>query len=785
MGDSIVIDTTLSTKGFERGSAALKSAIGSLSKSAKQMAASVNRIIPSIIGVGSAFQVVQKAVNSFMSQNDELSKRMDAVWTALGNLIGPIVEKVVGWVTTAVSYLLSFLKLLGITTKTAAKTSQQAQKNTTELKRTLAGFDELNVLQDNSSNSAGNGGGIPGLPDINPSEWMKAFADLIKSGMFGEAGRMLAARLNEIINGIDWAGLGQKIAYYFKGAIDFIGNVIRDFDAHNLGKKFATLVNQILNIDTSSEDTWKNLGEVLVAKFTLIFDLLTGFLEDLDASALAKAVSGTIIGALEAITDSIETANWKKIGENIGKFFTELDWDGIAKAMWDAFTAAFSAASGLYVGLPDWLQSVALGVIAVKTACEGLKALSTFTSFIESVKNLEGKGVLGQLGNVIATVASGAGTLKEAVEMALGETGAKLGGIGAVLIGATTAIKNFVDMITGGFSIMKEIFMLIGIAIAAVGATILGVAGTTAAIVGGIVAAAATVVVLIVNYADQIKDALNRFGDWLKNIFCRDWTEVFGVQLGSAINLAVGVIGGLLGGLKQILFGFMDIIQGVFTGNWKQAWDGLLGIVKGVINGIIGVVNGMLSAITNAVNAMCRLLSFNIDLPGGGSVGLSLPQFSTPQIPYLAEGGVLKKGQVGLLEGDGTEAVVPLEKNTEWINKVADAFLSRLSSGQYTIGGNAKALAALDSISGSVAFRAPAIASGCVTPYSVGSGGRASSTGVSGVDEELYAEIVRFHDDMMEVLNRLQFVADFGDNIRALARRITKEQKRNQISEGR
>lgn len=778
MGDSIVIDTTLSTKGFERGSAALKSAIGSLSKSAKQMAASVNRIIPSIIGVGSAFQVVQKAVNSFMSQNEELSKRMNAVWTALGNLIGPIVEKVVGWVTTAVSYLLSFMKYLGLTGKTASQLSQSAKKNTTELKKTLAGFDELNVLQEQQKQDSV----TTPLKDIELPDWLKNILDMLKNGQWVELAAMLAKYLNDLVNSIDWEGYGKKFAHYFGLAINSIAKFINDFDWNNLGKKLADFFNQILALD---EETWKNLGAILVAKFTIPFRLLTGFLEEMDASDLAKAVSGTIIGALESITDAINDADWKKIGENIGKFFTDLDWEGIAKAMWDAFTAAFSAASGLYVGLPDWLQSVSLGVIAVKTACEGLKALSTFTSFIDSVKNLEGKGVLGQLGNVIATVASGAGTLKEAVEMALGETGAKFGGIGAVLIGATTAIKNFVDMITGGFSIMKEIFMLIGIAIAAVGATILGVAGTTAALVGGIVAAAATVVVLIVNYADQIKDALNSFGDWLKNIFCRDWTEVFGVQLGSAINLAVGVIGGLLGGLKQILFGFMDIIQGVFTGNWKQAWDGLLGIVKGVINGIIGVVNGMLSAITNAVNAMCRLLSFNIDLPGGGSVGLSLPQFSTPQIPYLEEGGVLKKGQVGLLEGNGAEAVVPLEKNTEWINKVADAFLSRLSSGQYAIGGNAKALAALDSIAGSVAFRTPAIASGCVTPYSVGNGGRMSSMGVSGVDEELYAEIVRFHDDMMEVLNRLQFVADFGDNIRALARRITKEQKRNQISEGR
>lgn len=44
---------------------------------------------------------------------------------------------------------------------------------------------------------------------------------------------------------------------------------------------------------------------------------------------------------------------------------------------------------------------------------------------------------------------------------------------------------------------------------------------------------------------------------------------------------------------------------------------------------------------------------------------------NTPQIPELEKGGVLKKGQVGLLEGKGDEAVVPLEKNTGWIRNVA------------------------------------------------------------------------------------------------------------------
>lgn len=44
---------------------------------------------------------------------------------------------------------------------------------------------------------------------------------------------------------------------------------------------------------------------------------------------------------------------------------------------------------------------------------------------------------------------------------------------------------------------------------------------------------------------------------------------------------------------------------------------------------------------------------------------------TSPRIPQMAEGGILKKGQIGFLEGNGDEAVVPLSKNTEWIDKVA------------------------------------------------------------------------------------------------------------------
>ena len=41
-------------------------------------------------------------------------------------------------------------------------------------------------------------------------------------------------------------------------------------------------------------------------------------------------------------------------------------------------------------------------------------------------------------------------------------------------------------------------------------------------------------------------------------------------------------------------------------------------------------------------------------------------------LPRLAKGGVLERGQVGLLEGTGAEAVVPLEHNRAWLSKVAE-----------------------------------------------------------------------------------------------------------------
>lgn len=775
MGDVITLVVNMNKKGFERGCTELRGAINSLSGTAKKLADGMKGVIPSIIGVGSAFGILTKAASTFMSQNVALTRQMEAVWTALGNLIGPIVEQLVSWVVTAVSYLISFLNLLGITSKTASQLSKKAQGATGDLQKTIAGFDELNVLQQNQGAS---------LPNLDPKEWMSELADLLKAGEFAEAGRYLAAKLNEMIENIDWVGIGKKLAYCFKGAIDFLGNFIRDFDAHRLGELVATMINQILNIDTSSEDTWRNLGEILVAKFTLVFDFLTGFLEELDTTALAKAVSGTIIGALEAISDSIATADWKKIGQNIANFFEKIDWKGIAEAAWEAFTTALSAASDLWDGLPDWLQDVALGLAAIKIASEGIVFFNNLSTALQTIMNLDAVGFFGKLGEVISIVATGAGTLHEAMTLVFGTIGTAIAGVGSIISGAIVAVVNFFDMLKEGFSWLNEILMVIGIALAAVGAVILGAPALITAVIAAIIAAVATAIVVIKQNWESIK---KWFGDTCTAIgqfFSELWTGVVTFATDAWTNIGT-LASNCISGLQNGWSNFRTFILNM--------WNGIVGGVKGCINSIIGCVNGMIAGVVSGVNAVSSTLNrIRIDIPswvpgfGGATLGFNMPIFSAPQIPYLEKGGVLKKGQVGILEGKGGEAVVPLERNTEWINKMADAFMARVKGGNYDLTGNAKVLAALNAIAERVTYQTPTVAKGTILPYSVDTpkpqGGSPEN------DSELLAaflELAEKMDQIMELLENMQFVADFGDNIRALARKVTKEQRREQIAEGR
>ncbi len=131
----------------------------------------------------------------------------------------------------------------------------------------------------------------------------------------------------------------------------------------------------------------------------------------------------------------------------------------------------------------------------------------------------------------------------------------------------------------------------------------------------------------------------------------------------------------------------------------SNMWNSLPQIVDGVVNKIINSVQKMVSGITDAIDTLLgraektkdinyaaptkslagiRSTSFKNYSLESNSTRLDAFQASLNGTPELAKGGVLKKGQWGFLEGDGAEAVVPLERNTEWINNVAKEISDRI-----------------------------------------------------------------------------------------------------------
>lgn len=190
-----------------------------------------------------------------------------------------------------------------------------------------------------------------------------------------------------------------------------------------------------------------------------------------------------------------------------------------------------------------------------------------------------------------------------------------------------------------------------------------------------------TITGVITGACDLIEGILLGLDSWLQGVFKTDWTEIFGPGLGDIINAFMKNVENTWNAIKQIFQGVIDFVKGVFTGNWEQAWQGvvnifgglfnsLINMVKAPLNGIIGLLNGAVGAINSLIGG---LNSISFTMPkwlGGGHFGLSIPYI--PNIPYLAKGGILSQGSaiVGeagpeLLTMMGNRAMVqPLTSNT-------------------------------------------------------------------------------------------------------------------------
>ena len=130
----------------------------------------------------------------------------------------------------------------------------------------------------------------------------------------------------------------------------------------------------------------------------------------------------------------------------------------------------------------------------------------------------------------------------------------------------------------------------------------------------------------------------------------------------SVLGAAIQAIQPIIQSLTSIFQGLIDFITGVFSGNWSQAWNGIVQVFGGLWDSLVGIVKAPINAVIGLINkAIGALNSISVTIPdwvpivGGNTFGIDIPT-----IPMLASGGFTDG--VSIAGEAGMEAVISFDK---------------------------------------------------------------------------------------------------------------------------
>lgn len=182
---------------------------------------------------------------------------------------------------------------------------------------------------------------------------------------------------------------------------------------------------------------------------------------------------------------------------------------------------------------------------------------------------------------------------------------------------------------------------------------------------------------------------------WIVDKLAPVFTSTF-QNLAKFLGAVIGNIVDYFNGILTSLRGIIQFIKGVFTGDWKSAWEGVknifggiwdsfVSLAKGPLNLIIGIINQFVGGAESAVNGLVHALNkISVKIPswvpeyGGKEFGISLKEVAFTRVQYLAKGGIVNSPTLSVIGEAGKEAVIPLENNTGWMDKMSAFITSKI-----------------------------------------------------------------------------------------------------------
>lgn len=223
----------------------LKNGFNGVGSSIQTSINKVARLALGIFGVRSAYMALRRASSDLATYDQQYATNLEYIRYALTQTIAPVLRYIVSLAATLLSYINAIVQGwfgINLFSNGSAKNFQKMKagasgvsKAVKEIKKQLAGFDEINKLTDQSDSGAGGGGAGGVMPDFDlskmqgePPAWLKWIIDnkdLILSVLAGIAGGLLAWKLG--LDAIKSLGIGLLITgviYAIQGLMEYLKN---------------------------------------------------------------------------------------------------------------------------------------------------------------------------------------------------------------------------------------------------------------------------------------------------------------------------------------------------------------------------------------------------------------------------------------------------------------------------------------------------------------------------------------------------------------------------------
>lgn len=559
---------------------------------------SIKKFALGLLSVRTAFSMVSRAMQSYLSYDTQLSNSIQNCWNVLGSLLAPILEFVISLFSKAVSYVNAFVEALtgiNLVARANKKALDSQAKSTKKLSDTQSSLDEFHTVSTDTGSGNDNKPITVEPVDMDKLDFLFDWIDKAK--------KLLATLFDPIKEAWDNKG---------KAFIDSLKNAFEGIKSLGIA-----VFSSIFEVWTNG--TGQKVVENILEMWTNVFNIV-GALSQALANAWNNAGNGTAI--IQAIADIF--IGIQDIVISIANSL--LNW-----VMSDNFQSALNVVLGILADLFGYAQEIMAWVVTM------------YETYLAPVVDK----VLDCISRIIIAIGSVWEFLKPIIDtiidVIMNVLEPVIDGLCGIIGGIIDALSGVMDFITGVFTgdwskAWEGLKTFLGGIIDAVASLFTGLFNTIGAIFKGawdIIVSIWSVVSTWFNNA-VIKPLANLFnGIWntMKNGAQNAWNGIKNI-FSSVATFFKNIFGNAWNGVKNIFSSGGRIFSGIK--------DGIFNAFRSVVNTLISGINKVVSIPFNAINGALKTvrdISFLGIEPFKGLIKL----VNVPQIPSLETGGVLDK----------------------------------------------------------------------------------------------------------------------------------------------